>query len=525
MEKRNRAVGILKNATSSYARQLIQVAILLLLTPYIVEKVGAADFGLWSLIQATIGLLALMDLGFSASVVKYVADARGRGDAARLRRITATFFWQYAALGAAVLALTLLLAPVFPAVFGVPDDRAESARFVFLLIGLRAAQALPLGLFAGILVGCQQQVLSNLSRVVGTASYGLFAWWALAYSPTIEALAWASLGTGLFANLLGLAFCLKAAPGMSLSPREFRWSLVGEISAFSTWFFLIQISLLIASRVDTIIINAFLPLTAVAVYTVAIRIAEKAGSLCKQLVNTLTPVIAELKGAGEEANIRAVLLKGSMLAVAAAAPLLAGLAWLAEDLVVVWMGEEFRDAALPCRLLLAAAAIGIVHGNTENVLAMTGSQKFLALTSTGGQALNVGLTLVLVKPFGLAGVAAATLASQSVVHFGFTQRRGGRLYRVGPAEFYGRTLWPSVPGTAACLAGMWGLSLLVAPDSLAAIALLLAAGGLCFLPAFWWLGIGAKEREYLGGRLKALAKRKGRRAAPQPPTPPEDPAP
>ena len=510
---RNRALGILRNATSNYVRQLLQIVVLVLLTPYIVRQVGTDDFGLWSLIQATIGLLGLMDLGFSTSVVKFVAEARGKGDAARLRQLTATFFWQYTALGAAMLAATLLLLGPLPGLLDLPEGRVESARLVFLLVGLRAALGLPLGLFAGILVGYQKQVLSNLCRVVGTVSYGLVAWWALAVSPSIETLSWASLATGVGANVLSLVLCLRHAPGMSLSPAQFRWGMIREISTFSLWFFLIQVSLLIATRVDTIIINGVLPLAAVAVYTVAIRVAEKASALCRQLTNALTPVIAELRGAGEESNIRAVFLKGSMLSVALSAPILVGLAWLAEDLCVAWMGEDFRGAGLPCQLL-GAALVGLVHGNTENILSMTGHQKHLALATLGGQALNLALTLALIKPLGLAGVALAAVLAQAAVQLLAIQPKAGQIQRVSMAEFYWRTLWPSAPGSLACVGAIWGLPRLLPPTSLWSVAVLLAAGGVAFVPAFWFMGLPAGERQYFAGRFRALLDPRGRRGKP-----------
>lgn len=509
--KKNRAVTILKNATSNYVRQLLQILIFVLLTPFIVAQVGKEDFGLWSLIQATIGLLGLMDMGFSTSVVKYVAEARGSENRQRVGDLTATFFWQYTALGLLTLVLTLAVTPFLPSLLGVAPEKARTAQIVFLLIGLRAAQGLPLGLFAGILVGFQKQLLSNVTRVVGTASYGLLAWWALTVSPTIETLSWVSLGTGLFANLLSLHFCFSGADGMSLSPWRFRWSLLQEISTFSLWYFLIQVSLLIATRVDTIVINAAMPLTAVAVYTVAIRVVERAQGLCKQLTNTLTPVIAELKGAGEEKNIRAVFLKGSMLAVAAAAPMLVGLAWLAEELAVTWMGPDFRESALPCRLLLAAAMVSILHSNTENVLSMTGHQKFLALASIGGQFLNLGLTIALVHPLGLAGVAGATLGAQLVVQLLVVQRRAGALYGLSMREFYWKSLWPSVPGTVCCVAGMWLGGMVLPPTSLLRVAVLLAVGGVCFVPGFWFLGLSGAEREYYGGRLRLVFQRGGKK--------------
>lgn len=507
---KNRAIAIIRNTASNYARQALQTLIFVLLTPFIVRKVGADDFGLWSLVQATIGLLGLMDMGYSASVVKYVADARGRGDSERTGNLTATFFWLYAALGALTIAATVAVAPFLPSLLGIPADKARTGQFVWILIGIRSATGLPLGLFAGILVGYQKQVLSNASRLLGTLSYALVTWWALSMSPSLETLAWTSLATGVGANLIAMLFCIGSTPGMSLSPRRFRRPLLREISTFSLWFFLIQVSLLLATRVDTLVINAFLPLAAVALYTVAIRVAEKASVLCRQLANALAPMIAELKGAGEERNVRAVFLKGSMLGVACAAPLLVGLFWLADETLAVWMGEEFRSAALPCRLLLAAAMVSVVHGNTENVLSMTGHQKYLALASLGGQVLNLLLTLALVRPLGIAGVALATLVAQCAVQFLFIQRRAGEVYGVTRSQFYRGTLSPSIPGSVACVGAIAAGSVALPPTSLPAIAGLLAWGGLCFGAAFWFAGLSRDDRAYFAGRLRALRSKNSR---------------
>ncbi|MDK2972915.1 MAG: hypothetical protein PWP23_2670 [Candidatus Sumerlaeota bacterium] len=506
-QTKNRAATILKNAVSNYVRQVIQIATFVVLTPFIIAKVGTEDFGLWSLIQATIGLLGLMDLGFSASVVKYVAEARGQGDERRVGDLTATFFWLYIVIGVVTAVLTLGLLPFLQPVFRVPDQHIATARIVFLLIGLRSAQALPLGLFAGILVGYQRQTMSNITRTFGTLSYAVLAFWALSWKPTLEVLAWVSLGTGVAANVMSLAMCLKVAKGMSLALRRFKRALLREVSSFSIYFFLIQVSMLLATRIDTIITNAFLPLTAVALYTVAIRVAEKAGVLCRQLTNALTPLIAELKGAGEESNIRAVFRKGSMLSVAMATPMIVGLFWIAPQLLEVWMGEEFGEAATACRLLLAAAMIGIVHANAENVLSMTGHQRFLAFTSIGAQVFNITLTLILIRPMGINGVALATLISAAIFQSGMILRKTSQLHKIGVFDFYRSALWPSIPGALLMLVGFWSLERFLPPTSLLNIFVLELLVCLLFIPGFL-LALGKADRQYFLSRARKIFGRK-----------------
>jgi O-antigen/teichoic acid export membrane protein len=507
MTKKNRAVTILKGTIANYVRQITQIFVFICLTPFIVEQVGATNFGLWSLVQATVGLLGLIDMGFSASVVKYVADARGRKDPKRLGDLTATLFWIYLALGTALMGVAFLLAPHLGSLLSVPSELEKTGQIVFLLIAFRAAQGLPLGMFIGVLVGFQRQVLSNAIRTLGTLTYGLLAWWALSYSPSIELLALVSACTGTFWNILAMVTAFKRTTDISISPKRFKKSLVKEVTSFSIYFFLIQISLLIATRLDTVIISLFLPLTAVALYSVAIGIVEKASILCRQLTNALTPVVAELKGAKEDKNIRAVLRKGSNLTFAFAAPLLFGLAWYADDLVVTWIGEDFQQSALPLRILLLAAIINVLHANAENVLTMTGNQAYLAKVMFAEQLCNVGLSLILIKPLGIAGVALATLIVVTVMQFVFVASRLNKEYGFSRREFYGSAILPVTAGLIPMFAYCWALGLKFKPTALWHVGLLEIGACIIFFLGYITFGMNKKDRSYYSSRiLKALGK-------------------
>ena len=83
----NRSRYILINTLSSYGRDIVDTITFLVLIPFIIKILGSETFGLWSLIWAFLAIFELADMGFGASVVKYVADARGRRDAQRQQSV------------------------------------------------------------------------------------------------------------------------------------------------------------------------------------------------------------------------------------------------------------------------------------------------------------------------------------------------------------------------------------------------------------------------------------------------------
>ena len=75
-----RKTTILLNTLTNYLRFGITAVVFFLLTPYIIDRIGTEDFGLWSLVFSILGLFGLMDFGFTTGAVKYVAECKGSGD-------------------------------------------------------------------------------------------------------------------------------------------------------------------------------------------------------------------------------------------------------------------------------------------------------------------------------------------------------------------------------------------------------------------------------------------------------------
>lgn len=509
--RRGRARQILLNTASSYLRDVVDILTFLVLTPFLIQVLGKESFGLWALVWSVVSLFALADLGVGTSVVKYVADARGRGDLDRMRRVVSTTFWIYAAQGAALMALLGLLTWRFNTLLGIPAEQHDAARIVLLLLGLRSALCLPLGLFRGVLNGNQRLRVANLYKVLASLGYFGAVLVVLSRVQDLRLLALLNLVAGVLPMAAMAVHARLTLPGVTVHPRYFDRRLVREMTGFSLYFFLIQISTLIYTRVDSILIKAFLPLEAVAVYTIAIRLADKAGQLCNQLVKALTPVLAELHGAGETANVKAAWRRGAKLSVAFATPLLLGLAVLARPLIDSWTGPGFEEAVPACRWLAAAAMVAVIHANTSNLLSMVGHHRYLALSMLGSQVANLLLSLLLIGPLGIQGVAMATFLVQVPLSVALLQTRAGRLYDYGHLAFYRETVLPVLLPAAVMTAALLGLQRVLPWTNLAVVAGLEALGILLFAICYWFLGFDARERAYFRGRLHL---RRGRRRQP-----------
>ncbi|MBW1779232.1 MAG: oligosaccharide flippase family protein [Deltaproteobacteria bacterium] len=509
---KNRSRYILVNTLSSYGRDVVDTITFLVLIPFIIKTLGTDAFGLWSLIWSFLAFFELADMGFGASVVKYVADARGRQDMARQQAIVCTLFWIYVALGIIVMGGVAVSLLFFNRVFDIPVAQAASARWVLMIIGVRSALYMPLGMFRGVLVGHQKMKVTNGYKVLGSIAYFVSVLLVLTHIPDLRVLAGLNALMGVLPMFAMLVHVTITLPDLSLHPRHFDRSLVRELSSFSVYFSLIQIAGLIATRVDAIVIKLFMPLQMVAVYAIGMRLSTKAEQFCYHLIKALTPVVAELHGGNDQQNIRAVWYRGSKLTIACSTPLLLGLALLAEPLIIMWTSPEFTLSVPVCQWLTAAVMIAVIHGNTENVLSMGGEQRFLAFSTLGCQALNLGLSLLLIHVYGITGVAMATFLAYVPIYAGLIQTRAGRIHGQSHWVFYRATLIPSAVPALLMAAFLLGVQRFWPLTNLAEVAILELLGTLLFGAAFWIIGFNAKERGYFKEKIFSHAFRRRYRA-------------
>jgi len=62
-----------KNIFSNYVGVAGSIVIAFMLSPFLVHTLGDTKYGVWSILAALTGYMALLDLGISSAIARYVA--------------------------------------------------------------------------------------------------------------------------------------------------------------------------------------------------------------------------------------------------------------------------------------------------------------------------------------------------------------------------------------------------------------------------------------------------------------------
>jgi len=412
-------------ALSNYLRFAVTAAVPFLLTPLMLETLGEKMFGLWSLTQSTVSLFALLDVGLSATLVRYVSATRCREES---NEVAGTILTLY--LGLSTVACLLL---GLAAWWWEPWRSDPQAHLLLWCLGLRAVTfGLPLSILRSTLFAEQVFLTTNLWQAASSLIYGLVAWQLLCSGGSLLQLA-ALLWLASLLEHAGYFLMLKKIfPRWRFAPTVLNRDKIREMASFSAASTLSTLAGLVLFKTDPLIIAAYLPLQAVATYSVALKLAEGVLMLLKQALNVLTPRFSilsaddDLEGAGKLLilSCRWGIGVGSLVGL----PVLV----LASEILNLWLGAYPSEAVVVTRILVLSGLISIPQMVASSALTMSGHHNFTARAAGLSVVTNLGLSLALVQPLGLTGVALATLFTTLVIDLGLVSRRACTFYHISP---------------------------------------------------------------------------------------------
>jgi O-antigen/teichoic acid export membrane protein len=275
---------------------------------------------------------------------------------------------------------------------------------------------------------------------------------------------------------------------------SFRTPLVRDVTAFSLYFFVISIAVQIGFNLDNIVVGAALGTSAVAVYAVALRLADAQRNLSNQFNTLMFPVVVRYGATNEPGALRDMLIDGTRLSLTLVCGLTVCLIGFARPLIARWMGPGFEAAVGPLYVLAITGVVLIGQAPLGNILLGTGRHRLVAFTSLAEAVTNLALSVFLVRRFGLLGVAIGTAVPVFVANVFVLAPAVCRQLDMRLTDFIRAVAIGPLVGAGASALALWTVRTAWPPESLPAIVGEGAVVGVIYLGALWTLGLDAAVR-------------------------------
>ena len=506
---------ITRNVSGRCLAILTEMALGVVMLPFNVGHLGKAAYGLWMLTSSITAYFTVLDLGYGGALVKFVAQYRARSDARALNEILSTSFLIFAGLGTVAYLAAVGVAFSLDRLFHLLPGQAHDGRIILLLVSLNVSVGMAFSVFGGVINGFQRYDLNSVTAVITSIVTALVNVLMLEQGFGVVGLVAATTAVRLAAMFVYRANAYRVFPALTIQFALFRRERVRELTSFSVYMCLIDWARKLNYSMDAVIIGIFMNTAAVAAWSIGQRIAEVILRFTIQLSDVLFPTVVDNAVATRVLRLRAILLLGTRLSLAAVVPLAMASALMARPLIGAWLGPSFGDSIAVLQLLALTVVIRVGNATATTVLKGAGRHQFVAGVNLAAGVANVALSIALIRPLGLVGVALGTLiplcAAAVFVMFPAACRHVGLSLTAALKEAIWPAAWPAI-----VMAGYILLLRDVGDGSLVAVAATMLSAVVVYGAVFVFVALSASQRQHFVSKISEVAAMIRPAAAPIP---------
>lgn len=411
---------LLRGSALRTLEALVAIIVGFITLPLMNSHLGPELYGLWVLIGSVTAMMYIFDMGFASAVTQKIAYSIGQKDHVSTNRVISTALVIYTSL-ALIIAAVVFGAAFFykPDLKGLVDP--EEFRWVLILSGLAIAFEFPAKAFAGLAQAHFRHDLVALYRIffriVSTVTLVVLLY--MGYK--ILAIAIINL---IFSLLSTLAFTLVGRyvyRQMAISINLVNRQVFNELFGYSAWAFLIDLNRALKSRIDLFFIGAYISLTAVTTYYVAIRLIDYSTELLHKMLSITLPTFTAHLAADNKQAFREDLLLFNRINTYAYALALIFFLVIGKSIIFYWLGSDFDfNTAYIILMIVAVGRISVVSvdGYITSLYAKN-MHRIMVGSGLAETALTAILLYIFLAKLGYGPLYAAIAISAPIIIFRF----------------------------------------------------------------------------------------------------------
>ena len=410
-----------QGTASALMARVLAIGVSVASVPLTIGYLGGERYGAWVTIASVVTFLSITDFGLASSLTNALGNAQAEDAHARGQRLVSSALLMLSLIALATLIAGIALAPriaalLFPNLQS-PVARAEIVPAVMIAFVIFALN-LPLLVTARVLAAHQESALANLWNMAGTLGNLAALFLVIWFRGGLPWLVFGCFGVGLIANIACTVW-LFAFHKPWLRP-----NLAGMDPAFveilfsDGWkFFVIGAGWMVNWQTDNMVIAHFLGAAQVTPYAVTFSLFAIATGLQTLAYPNLWPAYTEAYAQGDYEWIRKTLRSNFKFSFFTTTAIVGFLTIFGGEIIRLWAGA----AAVPpfsviiwmaaWRLMLSTLLVG------SCLLNATGHLKGMTIYGTITAALNLGLSILLAKVYGISGVIAGTVIAFAVANY------------------------------------------------------------------------------------------------------------
>lgn len=367
-------------AVLSYINIFLNVIIGLVLTPYIIRRLGDSEYGLYTLIGSFVAYLSLMDLGLNNTIIRYVSRFRAQDDKKGEEVFLGTVMKIYLLISLLLIIIGIVIYVNLDTIFGKTLTIAQltDAKIMFQILVLNIAVTLPGGAFTAISNAYEK---FNFPRIVSIVRYVMRALTiVIVLLAGGKALSIVIVDTIFNFLLIGIMFLFVLhKEKVKFDFSEWDKELVKQIFSYSFWIFVLGMISQLQWNSGQILLGMKAGTTEVAVYGVGIMLGTYYGTFSGAFSQLFLPRASHMAIHSNKKEQLKMMIKIGRISFMVLMFILFSFIILGKEFIYLWVGKSYEDAWFIALIIMIGYTIPLMQTFANSLVEAYNKVSFKAI--------------------------------------------------------------------------------------------------------------------------------------------------
>ena len=403
------------NAISNWASLFVHIAVGFFLTPFVISHLGQGGYGIWVLVGSFIGYYGLLNMGVGSAITRYIARYSSQKDFESLNETANTALVMFSITGFLAIVISFLVAEPLSQFFKVTPEHFEEFKHIVWVLGISTGLSFPSGVFAAMIVARERYVAVNIINCVaillrtGLTVAILLAGYGLA------GIAYPTLAATVFSFIAFMIISKGVVPEFHIRPNVANFAVLKTLLIYGGFTTIITMSDILRFQIDSIVIGRMIGMSEVGIFGVAALLVQYMLRVVVSGMSVLTPRFAALDGTENRQKLKETFMRSLSISSFIACGVGMTALLFGRSFIFLWVGRDF-DATVPVLWILAVSwSLDLAQHPGIGLMYALNKHRYYAVATVVEAVVNVLLSILLARKYGIIGVAMGTAISMAIV--------------------------------------------------------------------------------------------------------------
>lgn len=404
-----RSIGI----AISYLNTFVNVAVSLILTSFLLKKLGDTEYGLYQTIASFVNYLVLFEFGIGTVMTRNIAICRSNNDTDRLQSTFSTMFAITVFFSVLMIGISLVFYANISRIYArtMTNDQIQYAKQLFILLTVYLLAVFYTQCFDGYVLGMEQYSFSKLRAIVISLIKLAVTLLLISLRKRAIVVVLIDLCLSLAALAFTSGYCMKTYR-VRFRPKQFdRKILVASVPLCFALFIQAVINQA-NSNVDKFVIGVMMSVEDVALYSITQFFFSIFATIMTIPVSMYLPEMARVLSnhpSGDQLTQK--LIEPGRIEAMIGGLLLGGIFAVGKPFIALFFGAPKVAAWKYALIVLIPMYVNMTDAVIISVLDVLNKRLARSLALLGTAVMNIALTVLLIGKYGILGAVIGTAVS------------------------------------------------------------------------------------------------------------------